>query len=558
MEENTNTPTNFIREFINEDLMQNKNNGKVHTRFPPEPNGYLHIGHAKSICLNFGIARDYKGLCNLRFDDTNPVKEDVEYVDSIIEDVKWLGFDWGDRMYYASDYFQRLYDFAVQLIKDGNAYVDSSTAGEIKNQKGTTAESGINSPYRNRSVEENLELFNAMKEGKYEDGEHILRAKIDMSSPNMHMRDPLIYRIKKATHHNTGDKWCIYPMYDFAHPLSDWIEGITHSLCTLEFEVHRPLYDWFLHALKLENLPRQIEFARLNLTYTVMSKRKLLELVMEKYVSGWDDPRMPTICGLRRRGYTPESIRNFADKVGVAKRDAMTDVALLEHSIREDLNKSAARVMAVLHPLKVVITNYPDGQTEELTTVNNPEDESMGSRMLPFSKEIYVEQDDFQEVPHKKFHRLSPGNEVRLKSAYIIKCNEVIKDDKGGIVELHCTYDPETKSGSGSTRSVKGTIHWVSALHAVKAEVRLYDRLFTIEDPSSHEELDFKELLNPHSLEILSNCFIEPELAKAKTGDKFQFIRSGYFCVDALSTEDKIVFNRTVPLKDSWSKIEKK
>ena len=558
MEENTNTPTNFIREFINEDLKQNKNNGKVHTRFPPEPNGYLHIGHAKSICLNFGIARDYQGLCNLRFDDTNPEKEDVEYVDSIIEDVKWLGFDWDDRMYYASDYFQKLFDFAVQLIKDGNAYVDSSTAGEIKNQKGTTSEPGVNSPYRNRSVEENLELFNAMKAGKYEDGAHILRAKIDMASPNMHMRDPVIYRIKKATHHNTGDKWCIYPMYDYAHPISDWVEGITHSLCTLEFEVHRPLYDWFLNALKLENLPRQIEFARLNLTYTVMSKRKLLELVQEKYVSGWDDPRMPTICGLRRRGYTPESIRNFADKVGVAKRDAMTDVALLEHSIREDLNKKVPRVMAVLNPIKVIITNYPDGQTEELTTINNPEDETMGSRLIPFSKEIYVEQDDFQEVPHKKFHRLSPGNEVRLKSAYIIKCNEVIKDDTGQIIELHCTYDPDTKSGSGSTRSVKGTIHWVSVSHAVKAEVRLYDRLFTIEDPSSDDDKDFKELLNPHSLEILNDCFIEPELAKAKIGNKFQFIRQGYFRVDALSNADKLVFNRTVPLKDSWSKIEKK
>jgi len=560
MEENTNpnTPSNFIREFINDDLKQNKNVGNVHTRFPPEPNGYLHIGHAKSICLNFGIARDYQGLCNLRFDDTNPVKEDVEYVDSIIEDVKWLGFDWDDRMFYASDYFQKLYDFALQLIKDGNAYVDSSTAGEIKNQKGTTSEPGINSPYRNRSVDENLEMFKAMKDGKYEDGAHTLRAKIDMASPNMHMRDPVIYRIKKATHHNTGDEWCIYPMYDYAHPLSDWIEGITYSLCTLEFEVHRPLYDWFLKALNLENLPRQIEFARLNLTYTVMSKRKLLELVVEKYVSGWDDPRMPTICGLRRRGYTPESIRNFADKIGVAKRDAMTDVALLEYSVREDLNKLAPRVMAVMHPVKVIITNYPDGQTEELTTINNPEDESMGSRVIPFSKEIYIEQDDFQEVPHKKFHRLSPGNEVRLKSAYIIKCNDVIKNDKGEISELHCSYDAETKSGSGSTRSVKGTIHWVSALHAVKAEIRLYDRLFTIEDPSSHEELDFKELLNPHSLEILSNCFIEPELAKAKTGDKFQFIRQGYFCVDALSTKDKLVFNRTVPLKDSWSKIERK
>lgn len=557
MEEKTNTPSNFIREFINEDLKENKNNGKVHTRFPPEPNGYLHIGHAKSICLNFGIARDYKGLCNLRFDDTNPVKEDIEYVDSIIEDVRWLGFDWDDRLYYASDYFDKMYEFALQMIKDGNAYVDSSSPGEIKNQKGTPTEPGINSPYRNRSVEENLRMFEDMKAGKFEDGEHILRAKIDMASPNMHMRDPVIYRIKKATHHNTGDKWCIYPMYDYAHPISDWIEGITHSLCTLEFEVHRPLYDWFLQVLNLKNLPRQIEFARLNLTYTVMSKRKLLELVQENRVSGWDDPRMPTICGLRRRGYTPESIRNFADKIGVAKRDAMTDVALLEHSVRDDLNKRAPRVMAVLNPLKVVITNYPAGKVEEMITINNPEDESMGSRTIPFTNEIYIEQDDFQEIPHKKFHRLYPGNEVRLKSAYIIKCNEVIKDDKGEITEIRCTYDPETKSGSGTHRNVKGTIHWVSVSHAINAEVRLYDRLFTVEDPSGDDEVDFRDLLNPHSLDIISNCFVEPELAKAKIGDKYQFTRLGYFCVDPLSTNEKLVFNRTVPLKDSWSKVGK-
>lgn len=557
MEEKTNTPSNFIREFINEDLKENKNNGKVHTRFPPEPNGYLHIGHAKSICLNFGIARDYKGLCNLRFDDTNPVKEDIEYVDSIIEDVRWLGFDWDDRLYYASDYFDKMYEFALQMIKDGNAYVDSSSPGEIKNQKGTPTEPGINSPYRNRSVEENLCMFEEMKAGKFEDGEHILRAKIDMASPNMHMRDPVIYRIKKATHHNTGDKWCIYPMYDYAHPISDWIEGITHSLCTLEFEVHRPLYDWFLQVLNLNNLPRQIEFARLNLTYTVMSKRKLLELVQENRVSGWDDPRMPTICGLRRRGYTPESIRNFADKIGVAKRDAMTDVALLEHSVRDDLNKRAPRVMAVLNPLKVVITNYPAGKVEEMITINNPEDESMGSRTIPFTNEIYIEQDDFQEIPHKKFHRLYPGNEVRLKSAYIIKCNEVIKDDKGEITEIRCTYDPETKSGSSTHRNVKGTIHWVSVSHAINAEVRLYDRLFTVEDPSGDDEVDFRDLLNPHSLDIISNCFVEPELAKAKIGDKYQFTRLGYFCVDPLSTNEKLVFNRTVPLKDSWSKVGK-
>jgi glutaminyl-tRNA synthetase len=540
MEETTNTtPTNFIREIIEDDIKTGKHT-KIHTRFPPEPNGYLHIGHAKAICLSFGIARDYNGLCNLRFDDTNPVKEDVEYVDSIKEDVHWLGFDWDDRMYYASDYFERMYEFAVQLIKNGKAYIDSSSAEEIKNTKGTLTEPGIDSPHRNRPVEESLKLFEEMKEGKFEEGEYVLRAEIDMASPNMHMRDPLVYRIKKATHHNTGDKWCIYPMYDFAHPLSDWLEGITHSLCTLEFEIHRPLYDWFLQALNLENLPRQIEFARLNLSYTIMSKRKLLELVKEGYVSGWDDPRMPTICGLRRRGYTPESIRNFADKIGVAKRDATTDVALLEHSIREDLNKRAPRVMAVLHPLKVVITNYPDGKSEELETISNPEDESMGSRKIPFSKEIYIEKDDFQEIPHKKFHRLFPGNEVRLKSAYIIKCNEVTKNDNGEVVELHCTYDPETKSGSGSTRSVKGTIHWVSAKHAVKAEVRLYDRLFLSENPSSDEEMDFKELLNPHSLEILENCLIEPELAKAKPGAQFQFIRTGYFCVDPLSTNEKL------------------
>ncbi|MDD5361629.1 MAG: glutamine--tRNA ligase/YqeY domain fusion protein [Ignavibacteria bacterium] len=556
MEENKSTPSNFIREIIDEDL-KSKKHSLIHTRFPPEPNGYLHIGHAKSICLNFGIARDYNGMCNLRFDDTNPVKEDIEYVESIEEDVRWLGFDWDDRMFYASDYFDRLYEFAVQLIKDDNAYVDSSTSQELREMKGTLTEAGALSPYRNRSVEENLELFTGMKEGKYEDGAHVLRAKIDMASTNMHMRDPVIYRIKKATHHNTGDKWCIYPMYDYAHPLSDWIEGITHSLCTLEFEIHRPLYDWFLDALKLKNRPRQIEFARLNLTYTVMSKRKLLELVQEGLVSGWDDPRMPTICGLRRRGYTPESIRNFADRVGVAKRDAMTDVALLEHSVREDLNKHAMRVMAVLRPLKVVITNYPDDKTEEMETTNNPEDETMGTRKIPFSNVIYIEREDFQEVPHKKFHRLSPGNEVRLKSAYIIKCTEVIKDDKGEITELHCTYDPETKSGSGSMRSVKGTIHWVSAKHAVKAEVRLYDRLFVTEDPASDDK-DFRELLNPHSLDILKECYIEPELSKAKTGDKFQFIRTGYFCVDPLSNDEMLVFNRTVALKDSWTKIDKK
>jgi len=555
---NITAPSNFIRDIISEDLRTNKHNQKVHTRFPPEPNGYLHIGHAKSICLNFGIARDYNGLCNLRFDDTNPEKEEVEYVDSIEEDVRWLGFDWDDRMYYASDYFDKLYEFAVQLIREGQAYVDSSSAQEVKDHRGTPTEAGTHSPYRDRSVEENLGLFTGMKEGKYEDGAHILRAKIDMASSNMHMRDPAIYRIKRSTHHRTGDKWCIYPMYDYAHPISDWIEGITHSLCTLEFEIHRPLYDWFLNALHLENLPRQIEFARLSLSFTVMSKRKLLELVQEGYVSGWDDPRMPTICGLRRRGYTPESIRSFADRIGVAKRDAITDFALLEYSIREDLNKRAPRSMAVLKPLKIVITNYPDGKTEELEAINNPEDISMGKRHIPFSKEIYIERDDFQELPQKKFFRLSPGNEVRLKYAYIIKCVDVIKNDAGEVTELHCTYDADTKSGTGKTRSVKGTIHWVSIPHAKKAEVRLYDRLFVSENPGSDEGKNFKELINPESLEILDTCYIETGLSTAKPGEKFQFERQGYFCVDPLSTDELKVFNRTVPLRDSWIKIGKK
>lgn len=551
-------PSNFIRDIIEEDLRTNKHNGKVHTRFPPEPNGYLHIGHAKAICLNFGIAIDYNGLCNLRFDDTNPVKEDVEYVESIMEDIKWLGFDWDDRLYYASDYFQQLYDFAIQLIKKGKAYVDSSSSEEIAGHKGTPTESGKESPYRNRSIEENLALFTAMKEGKFEEGTHTLRAKIDMSSPNMHMRDPVIYRIKKAEHHRTGNKWCIYPMYDYAHPISDWLEEITHSLCTLEFEIHRPLYDWFLIELRLKDRPRQIEFARLNLSYTIMSKRKLLELVENGYVKGWDDPRMPTICGLRRRGYTPESIKNFADKIGIAKRDALTDVALLEHSIREDLNKRAQRVMAVLNPLKVIITNYPEDKTEELEAINNPEDLSKGKRKIFFSREIYIERDDFREIPPEKFHRLFPGNEVRLKYAYIIKCEKVIKNEKGEITELHCTYNPETRSGSGIARKVKGTIHWVSVKHSVKAEVRLYDRLFTVENPSADENKDFKEFLNPHSLEILENCYVETFLKNAKAGEKFQFERTGYFCVDPLTSENKIIFNRTVSLRDTWAKVEKK
>jgi len=560
MEENTNTstPSNFIRDIINGDLETNKYKGRVHTRFPPEPNGYLHIGHAKSICLNFGIARDYNGLCNLRFDDTNPTKEEVEYVESIEEDVRWLGFDWENRMYYASDYFDQLYKFAIQLINEGKAYVDSSTADETKDMRGTPTESGKESLNRNRSIEDNLRLFTRMKNGEFADGAHILRAKIDMSSPNMIMRDPVMYRIKRATHHRTGDRWCIYPMYDYAHPISDWIEGITHSICTLEFEIHRPLYDWFLTELHLENRPQQIEFARLNLSYTVMSKRKLLELVEDGKVSGWDDPRMPTISGLRRRGYTPESIRNFADRIGVAKRDGMIDVALLEHTIREDLNKRAARVMAVLKPLKVIITNYPDGKTEELEAINNPEDPLMGKRTIPFSKEIYIEQDDFRENPPKKFYRLFPGNEVRLRYAYLIKCNEVIKNEAGVITEIHCTYDPETKSGTGSTRSVKGTIHWVSAMHAIKAEARIYDRFFITEDPLADKEKDFKDLINPNSLEILSDCMFEPSLANVKAGEKFQFERQGYFCVDLLSTKERIIFNRTVPLRDSWAKIEKK
>jgi len=559
MNENETKNSNFIREIIDEHLRTNKYEGKVHTRFPPEPNGYLHIGHAKSICLNFGIAEDYNGLCNLRFDDTNPAKEDVEYVDSIREDVHWLGFDWGEREFYASDYFDKLYEYAVQLIKKGKAYVDSLSADEIRQYRGTPTEPGKESPFRNRSVEENLDLFEKMKNGEFEEGACILRAKIDMASPNINMRDPAIYRIKKATHHRTGDKWMIYPMYDFAHCVSDSIEEITHSLCTLEFENHRPLYDWFLDELGIYH-PQQIEFARLNLTYTVLSKRKLLQLVTDGHVDGWDDPRMPTISGFRRRGYTPESIRNFADKIGVAKRDAIVDVAMLEHSVREDLNRRSQRVMGVLNPLKVVITNYPENCSEELEAVNNPEDESMGKRPVPFSREIYIEREDFQETPHRKFHRLAPGREVRLRYAYIIKCNEVIKDENGEIVELHCTYDEETKSGSPqANRKVKGTIHWVSVKHALSAEVRLYDRLFSVENPEGDKEKEFTEFLNPNSLEILLDCKVEPFLTNAKSGDKFQFERKGYFCVDSkLSTPEHLVFNRTVTLRDSWAKIAKK
>lgn len=550
--------TNFIRDIIDEDLKSGKHAGRVHTRFPPEPNGYLHIGHAKSICLNFGLAKDYKGLCNLRFDDTNPTKEEQEYVDSIKEDVRWLGFDWQDREYYASDYFDQLYEYAIKLIQKGKAYVDSLNADQIRETRGTPTESGKESPYRNRSVEESMELFQKMKTGDFKEGEHVLRAKIDMASPNLNMRDPVMYRILHKSHHRTGNKWCIYPMYDWAHGQSDSIEKITHSLCTLEFENHRPLYDWFVQELEIYP-PRQIEFARLNLSYTIMSKRKLLSLVEGKNVDGWDDPRMPTISGLRRRGYTPEAIRNFSERVGIAKRENTIDVSLLEFSIREDLNIKAKRVMAVLNPLKVVITNYPDDKTEELEAVNNPEDPSMGTRLLPFSKEINIDKDDFREVPPPKFHRLSPGKEVRLRYAYIIRCDEVIKDKNSGeVIELRCTYFADTKSGSGtSSKKAKGTIHWVSAKHAFEAEVRLYDRLFSVEDPEGEEGKDFTEFLNPNSFEILNNCKLEPSLKSALPGEKFQFERIGYFCVDTkYSKESAPVFNRIVTLRDSWAKIE--
>lgn len=560
--------TNFIENIINEDLEQGKVEDKVHTRFPPEPNGYLHIGHAKSICLNFGTAKKYGGLTNLRFDDTNPSKEETEYVESIMEDVKWLGFSWDDRLYYASDYFDSLYEFAVRLIKDGNAYVDDLSPQEIREYRGTLTEPGKNSPYRDRSVEENLNLFEGMKKGEFAEGSRVLRAKIDMSSANVNMRDPILYRIMKAHHHRTGDTWCIYPMYDYAHPISDALEEITHSICTLEFEDHRPLYDWVLEQLDLQpkGLPRQIEFARLNLTKTVMSKRKLLQLVKEGHVDGWDDPRMPTISGLRRRGYTPESIRNFCERIGVAKANSLVDVAMLEHCIREDLNLSAPRVMAVLRPLKVVITNYPEGQVEWLELENNPESPDMGKRKVPFTHTVYIEQDDFMENPPKKFHRLAPGQEVRLKGAYIIKCEEVIKDAEGTVIELRCTYDPDTKSGAGtSTKKVKGVLHWVSATHAAKAEVRLYDHLLLDEaqepeeDNESNELIssnaDFLKQINPNSMEIISSCLVEPSLAEAQPGSKFQFMRHGYFCVDTkFTTPDRLVFNRTVSLKDSWAK----
>jgi len=522
--------------------------------FPPEPNGYLHIGHAKSICLNFGIANQYYGLCNLRFDDTNPAKEDVEYVDSIIEDIKWLGFDWEDRLFFASDYFDTLFDYAIKLIKKGKAYVCELSAEEVSNNRGTPTRPGQDSPFRDRGIEENLDLFQRMKAGEFPDDKYTLRAKIDMSSPNMHMRDPIIYRIRHATHHRTGDNWCIYPMYDWAHGQSDSIEKITHSICTLEFEVHRPLYDWFVKELEIF-APQQIEFARLNLNYTIMSKRKLLRLVEEKLVAGWDDPRMPTISGLRRRGYTPASIRNFADKVGVAKRNNVIDVALLEYSIREDLNKSVQRVMGVLNPLKVVITNYPEGKTEELEAVNNPEDESMGKRKIPFSREIYIEKDDFMEDAPRKFFRLAPGREVRLRYAFFITCNDVIKNDKGEITELHCTYDPLSKGGkSPDGRKVKGTLHWVSGSKSINAEIKLYDRLFLNENPDEAEEgKDFISNLNPDSLKTIT-AKVEPFLINTKAGDKYQFERLGYFCADTDSSEEKLIFNRTVSLRDSWKK----
>ena len=555
---------NFIHEEIDSDLKLNKNGGKVVTRFPPEPNGYLHIGHAKSICLNFGLAQAYNGYCNLRFDDTNPAKEETEYVDSIMEDVKWLGFSWKDEPKYASDYFQQLYDWAELLIKAGKAYVDDQSAEVIASQKGTPTEAGTHSPFRDRSVEENLDLFRRMKAGEFKEGEKVLRAKIDMASSNMHLRDPLMYRILHKHHHRTGDQWCIYPMYDYAHGESDFIEGITHSICTLEFEVHRPLYNWFLDQI-LENQPepearpRQIEFARLNLNYTVMSKRKLLELVQKQYVSGWDDPRMPTICGIRRRGYTPESIRAFAEKVGVARRDGIIDVALLESCIREDLNKRATRVNGVLNPLKLILTSYPEGEVEWMETPNNPEDESTGSRVIPFTREVYIEKDDFMENPPKDFFRLGVGREVRLKSGYIIKCDGFKKNEvTGEIEEVYCTHDPLTKSGMpDSNRKVKGTLHWVSVPYAVSAEVRLYDRLYTVEDPNDFKDRDYKEFLNPESLKVISNAMVEPSLKDATLSDRYQFQRIGYFCIDKDSTSDKLVFNRTVGLKDSWAKAKK-
>ena len=556
-EEGEGKSLNFIEQIIEEELAEGKNGGRVHTRFPPEPNGYLHIGHATSICLNFGLATEYQGKCNLRFDDTNPSKEDVEYIDSIQQDIQWLGFQWDGEPHFASDYFQQLYDWAEKLILERKAYVDDQPAEVISAQRMTPTEPGVNSPYRDRTPEENLDLFRRMKNGEFQAGEKVLRAKIDMASSNMLMRDPIMYRIMHVPHHRTGDKWCIYPMYDFTHGQSDYLEGITHSICTLEFEVHRPLYNWFLDQLiDTEYRPRQIEFARRNLSYTVMSKRRLLELVQKGIVAGWDDPRMPTITGLRRAGYTPESIRNFAEKVGVARREIVVDMALLEFCVREHLNKIAPRVMAVLDPVRVVIDNYPEGQTETVEIENNPEDETAGTRMVPFSRELYIERDDFMENAPKKFFRMTPGNEVRLKGAYIVKCESVEKDAEGNITTIHCTYDVDTRSGSGSAsnRKVKGTLHWVSAPDAIEAEVRLYDRLFKDPDPAGHKDIDFKEFLNENSLKVLTGCKLEPSLKDAKEGDRFQFQRLGYFCVDKDSKPGALVFNRTVGLKDTWAK----
>ncbi|MDP8204338.1 MAG: glutamine--tRNA ligase/YqeY domain fusion protein [Candidatus Tenebribacter mawsonii] len=559
MEDKDRSKSNFIRDIIDNDLLEGKNNGRVHTRFPPEPNGHLHIGHAKAILVNYSIAQDYNGKFNLRFDDTNPIKEDEEYVNAIINDIKWLGANWEDRLFYASDYFEEMYDFAVQLIKAGRAFVDSQSAEEIRKNRGTVRSPGVNSPFRERSINENLDLFGRMKNGEFEDGAHVLRAKIDMSSPNMLMRDPLMYRIRHTPHHRTGDKWCIYPIYDWAHGLEDSLEGITHSLCSLEFQAHRPLYDWFLLELGVHK-PQQIEFARLNLNYTVMSKRKLLELVEQNLVSGWDDPRLPTLSGLRRRGFTPEAIQNFINKVGVAKAHSIVDYALLEHSIREVLNKQAPRVMSVLNPLKIVITNYPIEQVEEIDAVNNPEDPDAGTRKVPFSKELYIEREDFMEDPPKKFFRLAPGREVRFRYAYFITCNEVIKDENGEILELQCTYDPASKGGkSPDGRKVKATLHWISVEHAVDAEVRLYDRLITVPDTNNLEEgKTFMDYINPDSLKILDNCKLEAQLAKADPGYRCQFERLGYFCVDPDSTPQKPVFNRTVTLRDTWARMQNK
>ena len=550
--------TDFIRDIINADLAVKKNDGRVQTRFPPEPNGYLHVGHAKSICLNFGLAAEYNGRCNVRFDDTNPIKEEIEYVESIKEDIKWLGFDWEDREYYASDYFEKFYEFAIKLIEKGKAYVCDLSADEIRQYRGSLTAPGKESPFRNRSIEENLVLFEEMREGKHPDGARVLRAKIDMSSPNLNMRDPVMYRILHKSHHRTGNKWCIYPTYDWAHGQSDSIEGITHSICTLEFEDHRPLYDWFLEQLDIHH-PRQIEFARLNLTYTVMSKRMLLDMVKNKYVSGWDDPRMPTLSGMRRRGYSPEAIRNFCSAIGVAKSDSTVEFAFLEHFIREDLNKKAPRVMAVMNPLKLIIDNYPEDKTEELIAINNPEDPAAGTRKVPFSKVLFIEREDFMEDPPGKFYRLAPGREIRLRYAYFVKCNDFVTDNDGNIVELHCTYDPSTRGGDAPDgRKVKATLHWVSAAHSIRAEARLYDKLFMSENPLDVKEgQDFMANFNPDSLKIIKDCRLEPSLASARSGDIYQFERIGYFYVDPDSTRENLVFNRTATLRDEWAKIKK-